>query len=93
MTFRAITIVHIQRTQRIPKFFERIPHIAGPMRNAIPKAAPMYPIFFALSSGAEISDIYACMTPNHAPPSHPIKRANRKILKPTMSDCGEIIPD
>jgi hypothetical protein len=57
---------------------ESIPQIAGPMRNAIPNAAPMSHIFFALSSGLDISDIYACITQNHAPQSPPTKRAKRK---------------
>jgi hypothetical protein len=60
---------------------ERSPPIAGPMRNAIPKAAPIYPIFFVLFSGLEISEIYAWMTPKPAPPSHPTNRARRNKRK------------
>ena len=38
---------------------ESIPEAAGPIRNAIPKEAPMYHIFFMRSVGVEISAIYA----------------------------------
>lgn len=41
----------------IPKKVARTPPSAGPTRNAVPKAAPMSPIFFALFSGVDISDI------------------------------------
>lgn len=55
--------------------------MAGPTRNAKPNAAPIIPIFFVFSAGVEISEIYACITPNPAPPSPPRNRAQRKIMK------------
>lgn len=36
---------------------ESIPETAGPIRNAIPKEAPMYHIFFMRSVGVEMSAI------------------------------------
>jgi len=55
--------------------------MAGPIKNAIPKAAPMNPIFFVRSAGLDISEIYACITPNPAPPSPPTNRAKRNSQK------------
>lgn len=59
----------------------RIPPIAGQRRNAKPKAAPINPIRFAFSLGIEISDIYACITPNHAPQSPHTNRETRNNPK------------
>jgi len=65
--------------------------IAGPMRNAMPKAAHINHIFLVRSSGLEMSEIYACITPKPAPPSHQISRAKRKIpnsgVKPEKIDA------
>ena len=64
-----------------------IPHcprshpIAGHTRNANPNAAPMSPIFFVRSLGADISEIYACTTPNPAPPSPQMIRETMKSKK------------
>ena len=52
--------------------------MAGPTRNARPKAAPMSPIFFVLVAGVDMSEIYACMTPNPAPPNPETHRASIK---------------
>jgi hypothetical protein len=41
----------------MPMYFVRIPPIAGPMRNAVPKAAHIIPIFFVFSAGDDISEI------------------------------------
>jgi hypothetical protein len=38
-------------------------------------------MFFVLSAGEEISEIYACMTQNPAPHSHPIIRDTMKSRK------------
>jgi len=61
--------------------FERIHEIAGPIRNAIPNEAPMKPIFFTRSTGLDISEIYAPITPKPAHPSHPTKRASKYTRK------------
>lgn len=37
-------------TYSIPHF-ERSPHMAGPIKNARPKAAPISPMFFVFSVG------------------------------------------
>lgn len=60
---------------------ERSPPMAGQIRNAVPNAAPMNHIFRVRSAGVDISDIYAWITPNHAHPSPPTKRAKRKRRK------------
>lgn len=47
-------------TRRIPFVHQRparIPPIAGHTRNAVPKAAPIIPIFFVFVSGEDISDM------------------------------------
>ena len=77
--FTAIASIHPIMTYCIPHL-ERSPPIAGPMRNARPKAAPISHIFFVFSAGLDISDIYACTTPNPAPPSPEIKRAAIKTI-------------
>ena len=85
--FNAIAMIHPMMTYSIPHF-ERSPPIAGPIRNARPKAAPIKPIFFVFSSGFEISEIYACTTQNPAPQSPETKRAPMKIRKSVYVSKG-----
>lgn len=40
-----------------PATFARIPPMAGPIRNAVPNAAPISPIFLVFSSELDISEI------------------------------------
>jgi len=76
MTTNVIIMISLEEIK-----FESTPESAGPTRNAIPKAAPINPIFFMRSVGLDISAIYACITENPAPPSHPTKRAKRNMRK------------
>lgn len=72
-----IIAIETKRIQFVHQKLARIPPIAGQIRNAVPKAAPIIPIFFVFSAGAEISDIYACTTQNPAPPIPAITLAER----------------
>jgi hypothetical protein len=72
MTKKVIMMISLEEIK-----LESTPESAGPTRNAIPKAAPINPIFFIRSVGLDISAIYACITENPAPPSHQTNRANR----------------
>ena len=71
---------------------ESVPPIAGPMRNAIPNAAPIIPIFLVLFAGVEISDIYASTTGNPAPPSPETNLAIRNTTK-RKPRSADINPD
>lgn len=74
-----IVIIAIE-TRRIPfvhQILARIPPIAGQTRKAVPKAAPIIPIFLVFSRGEEISEIYAWTTQNPAPQIPAITRAER----------------
>lgn len=57
MTFAKITILQSPTITGIDVTVERSHPIAGPIRNAVPKAAPINPIFRVRSVGLEISDI------------------------------------
>ena len=87
---RAITQASI--VPDIPTYSKRIAPSAGPTRNQRPNIAPMSHIFFVRFAWEEISDIYACMTPNPAPPSHPINRELRntreKMVNPSQMLSG-----
>jgi hypothetical protein len=87
--FRAIARIHQMMTYSIPHL-DRSHPIAGPIRNARPKAAPISHIFFVFSAGFEISDIYACTTPNHAPPNPDINRAAIKMINKVLSSRESI---
>jgi hypothetical protein len=80
-TLISMTILQRMMILGIVVNLARIPPIAGHMRNAKPNAAPMRPIRFAFSLGAEISEIYACITQNQAPQSHHINREIRNNPK------------
>jgi hypothetical protein len=56
---RLATMIQVDtmRSPSMPMYFVRIPPIAGPMRNAVPKAAHIIPIFFVFSAGEDISEI------------------------------------
>ena len=60
---------------------DNTPDRAGPMRKAIPKAAPIKPMFFIRSAGLDISAMYACITEKPEPPSHQTNLASKKITK------------
>jgi hypothetical protein len=75
---------------------ERSPPIAGPMRNAIPKAAPIIPIFLVLSSGVDISETYAWITPYQAHPIPATRREKTYMINPHIPRdnpiCRAMIP-
>lgn len=77
MTFTAMRIQVTMMILCIPISGKSNADTAGQMRNAIPKAAPIKPIFFIRSDGLDISAIYACITQNPAPPSPHINLAKR----------------
>ena len=85
-----MAIMHPKITYSIPHL-ERSHQIAGPTRNASPNAAPMSPIFFVFVSFVEISDMYACATQSHAPPSPEMNLAMRKTINRSPI-FPEIIP-
>jgi hypothetical protein len=64
---------------------ERAPPRAGPIKNPKPNAAPMSQSLRARSAGAEISEIYAWITPNPAPPNPEISRAIKNQINVGLS--------
>jgi hypothetical protein len=90
--FSAIAKIHQIITYSIPHL-DKSPPIAGPIKNASQKAAPISHIFFVLSAGWEISDIYACTTPNPAPQRPEIKRAIIKIINKILFSKERICVD
>lgn len=52
-----MTMIHNITIADILVTVERSPPMAGPIRNAVPNAAPINPMFFVFSSGLEMSDI------------------------------------
>lgn len=83
--FKVISPIASIMIHSIPKSFARTHHIAGPTKNALPKAAPISPIFFALVSFVEMSDIYACTTPKPEPPIPEIRREKRYSQNPKVA--------
>lgn len=90
--FTAIATIHPAMTYSIPKP-ERIHPIAGHTRNASPNAAPMSPIFFVFSAGVDISEIYACITQNPAPPSPVTIRERMKRINPRLYPAILPVPE
>ena len=52
-------IVESPTIEAKPQNSPRIHPIAGQIRNAVPKVAPIIPMFLVFSSGDEMSDTYA----------------------------------
>lgn len=81
ITSRLIKIdtIHHSITYSIPHI-DKIHQIDGHMRKAKPNAAHIIHMFLVFVDLLDMSEIYACATDSHDPPSHEMKRAIRNMM-------------